>query len=117
MNSNTAVAPVRGISRQVADSIAKTLGTMTKQFRERIFDETVRHVGSSGQFRVCRIASKNLGVSEQLVEAVLITTCLEQRSRLAALETGIYGALEMSAEAGREVWAEIRAVHIQARSI
>lgn len=108
MNRNTEVAaPGRGLSRQVAEGIAKTLGNMTQQLRVRIMDETLRHVGSCGEYEVARIAAKNIGVSERVVNAVVIASYLEERSRRAALETGIRGAVEASAEAGREVWAEI----------
>ena len=118
MNRNTAVAAAAPrIGRQVADSIAKTIGNMTQQLRVRIMDETLRHVGSCGEYEVARITAKSIGVSERVVNAVVIASYLEERSRRAALETGIRGAIEMSAEAGREVWAEIGAVNIQARSI
>jgi hypothetical protein len=83
---------------------------MTVQTRERIMSEALRHVGSCGEFEVSRIVSKNLHVPERVVDAVILASFLEVRSRLAALETGILGAVDMSREAGRAVWAEMRGV-------
>lgn len=96
--------------RQVVEGIAKIVGGMTPQTRNRIMDEALRHVGSAGEFEISRIVAKNLGIREKVVDAVMMASYLEMRSRLAALETGLRGAVEMSAEAGRAVWSEIRGV-------
>lgn len=96
--------------RQAIEGIAKTIGGMTPQTRQRIMDEALRHVGSCGEFEISRLVAKNLGIQEKVVDAVIVASYLEQRSRLAALETGLRGAVEMSAEAGRAVWLEIRGV-------
>lgn len=70
-------------------------------------DEALRHVGNCGEFEISRIVAKNVGVQERVVDAVVMAAYLEERSRRAALETGIRSAVSMSAEAGRLVWAEI----------
>lgn len=57
---------------------------------------------------ISRIVSKNLRVPERVVDAVIVASYLEVRSRLAALETGILSAVDMSREAGRAVWADLR---------
>lgn len=97
----------RPLKRQSIEGIAKVLGGMTTQTRSRIMEEALRHVGNCGEFEISRLVAKNIGVQERIVDAVVMAAYLEERSRRAALETGIRSAVEMSCEAGRQVWAEI----------
>ena len=101
--------PAGNLSRrsQVIGGIEKVIGGMTVQTRQRIMDEALRHIGTCGEHGVAKIVAKTLRVEERVVDAVVIACYLEQRTRLAALETGLRGALQMSAEAGRAVWSEI----------
>ena len=96
--------------RQTVDGIGKIVGGMARETRERIMDEALRHVGSCGEHEVSRIVAKNLRVSERVVDAVVLASYLEVRTRLAALEVGLRGAVQASSEAGRAVWAELRGV-------
>lgn len=109
MRTQSAIAK-RPQQRQAIEGIGKIVGGMTVQTRQRIMDEALRHVGSCGEFEISRIVAKNLGIREAVVDAVMMASYLEVRSRLAALETGLRGAVEMSADAGRAVWNEIRGV-------
>ena len=109
MNRNTAKAPERrSVQRQGIAGIGKIVGNMTIPLRERIIRELLLHVGSCGEFELARIVSKNLHVPEAVVDAVLMASYLEERSRRAALETIILGAVDESARVGRAVWAELR---------
>lgn len=101
--------PDRKVSHraQVIGGIEKVIGGMTIQTRQLIMDEALRHVGSCGEHRIAKVVAKTLRVEERLVDAVVIASYLEERSRRAALETGLRGALQMSVEAGRAVWTEI----------
>ena len=101
--------PAGNLSRhsQVIGGIEKVIGSMTIQTRQRIMDEALRHIGSCGEHEISKIVAKTLRVTEREVDAVVMACYLEERSRRAALETGLRGALQMSVEAGRAVWAEI----------
>jgi hypothetical protein len=103
----TTVSAPRSRRSQVIGGIEKVIGGMTNQTRQRIMDEAVRHVGSCGEHRIAKVVAKTLRVEERVVDAVVIASYLEQRTRLAALETGLRGALQMSTEAGRALWSEI----------
>ena len=92
---------------QVVGGIEKVIGSMTTQTRQRIMEEALRHVGNCGEHEISAIVAKNLRVSERAVDAVVMASYLEERSRRAALETGLRGALQSSVDAGRAVWAEI----------
>lgn len=92
---------------QVIGGIEKVIGSMTLQTRQRIMEEALRHVGTCGEHGIAKLVAKNLHVQERLVDAVVLASYLEERSRRAALETGLRGALQMSVDAGRAVWAEI----------
>lgn len=106
MDTSKAMAR-RPLKSQAIEGIGKVVGGMTAQMRARIMDEALRHVGSCGEFEISRIVAKNLQVSERVVDSVVMASYLEERSRRAALETGIRSAVEMSSQAGRAVWAEI----------
>lgn len=109
MKLSTAGTPTRRPQqRQVIEGIAQIVGNLTIPVRERIMAEALRHVGNCGEYEISRIVAKNLRVSERVVDAVVMTSYLEERSRRAALETGIRSTVEMAAEAGRAVWQEIR---------
>jgi hypothetical protein len=111
MRSSTAVtAPARVPNSQTAGSIGKVIGGMTVQLRERIMAEALRQVGTCGEYEISRVVSKNLGVQEKIVDAVVMASYLAERSRRAALETGLRGAVEMAVEADRAVWREIAGV-------
>ena len=68
----------------------------------------MRHVGTCGEFQVAQIVAKNMHMNRAVVDAVIIGQALAWRSRCAALETGLRGAVQMAAEAERAVWSEIR---------
>jgi NADH:ubiquinone oxidoreductase subunit F (NADH-binding) len=104
----TTSRPVNALRSQAIGGIGKVVGNVTSQVRELIISEALMHLDSCGECRICRITAKNLRLPEAVVEGVLVASCAEFRSRLAALEVGLRGAVEISHEAGRAVWAEMR---------
>lgn len=109
MKIDTSRLPARRlVETQVVDSIGRTVGNMTEQTRQAVQEEALRNWGSTGAYRLSRVVSKNLRIPEPVVEGVFIACWLEERSRRAALETGLRGALQMSIEAGREAREELR---------
>ena len=107
-NATTAAIFRRTQTRQVVEGVGKIVGQVTQPVRERIISEALMHLDNCGECRICRITAKNLHLPEAVVEGVLVALCAEFRSRLAALEVGLRGAVEMSRDAGRAVWAEMR---------
>lgn len=111
MNRVSTTAPRRQASQaQLIAGIGKILGNMTVPRRDEIMTEALRHVGNCGEHEISRLVSKNLKISERVVDAVIILSYLEERSRRAAMESGILGAVAASREAGRDVWQEVRGV-------
>lgn len=105
---STTSAKPRTTAAQRTANIGTLVGNMTVPAREQIMAEALRHVGCSGEYEISRIVSKNLGVPERVVDAVILASYLEERSRRAAMEAGILGAVDSSRQAGRAVWSEIR---------
>jgi hypothetical protein len=96
------------VKRQAVEGISKIIGNLSPMMRSRILSEALLHVGTCGEYEISRLVAKNLGVPEKVVDAVVLASYMEERSRRAALETGIAAAVEMSRQAGIDVWQEIR---------
>jgi hypothetical protein len=98
--------------RQTVEKVERIVGNMTPQLRSRIIEAARRHRNSAaGDPReLSRVVSKNLGISEAIVDEVIFTQMEAVESELAMLRTGIFSAVEMAKGAGRAVWQDKRGV-------
>jgi hypothetical protein len=111
MKSSTAVtAPAANRTRQTTENIEKIVGNLTPQLRQRIITEWRRHSDGRrrGTYERSRLVSKNLGISEAVVDEVIFTHMEAVESELATVRTGMCSVLAMATDAGRAVWAEKR---------